>query len=147
MLTTDMKDSMTSAPLTTAPARGLRVFTALVGVTTLGIFLQAVTAGEFVSQKDREGWVTAHNIVANATIVVALVLAIVGIVAVRGVDRVLSWSAASLFALLVIQTALGHLITDAKVDGLIGVHVPLAFAVFALAIWLSVRSAAVRRRG
>lgn len=137
----------TSGPaVPAAPSRGLRLFNALVGVTTLGIFLQAITAGEFVSQKDRGGWITAHNIIANGTILVALVLAIVGLVAVRGVDRVLSWSAAALFLLLVIMVLLGHLITDAQADGLIGVHVPVAFVVFALAIWLSIRGAAARRR-
>jgi Mn2+/Fe2+ NRAMP family transporter len=142
-------DAMTAAAQTPAPStapRGLRLFNALIGVTTLGIFLQAVTAGEFVSQKDRDGWITVHNIVANATIVVALVTAVVGLVLVRATDRVLAWSGLVLFVLLVIQTVLGHLITEGKADGWIGVHVPLAFVVIALAVWMSIRGAQVRRR-
>jgi len=140
-----MTTAQSSASSTAAP-RGLRLFNALIGVTTLGIFLQAITAGEFVSQKDRDGWITAHNIIANATIVVALVTAVVGLVLVRATDRVLAWSGLVLFVLLLVQTVLGHLITEGKADGWIGVHVPLAFVVVALAVWLAVRGAQVRRR-
>jgi hypothetical protein len=51
----------------------------------------------------------------------------------------------ALFVLVVAQTAIGHLITEGKQDGLIGVHVPLAFVVFGLTIWLSIRTAILRR--
>jgi len=67
-------------------------------------------------------------------------------VLVRATDRVLAWSSLVLFVLLVLQTVLGHLITDAEADGWIGVHVPLAFVIVALAVWLAVRGAQVRRR-
>lgn len=140
---------MTTATQTPAPStapKGLRLFNALIGVTTLGIFVQAVTAGEFVSQEHRDGWITAHNISANATLVVALVTAVIGLVLVRATDRVLAWSSLVLFVLLILQTVLGHLITDVEADGWIGVHVPLAFVIVALAVWLSVRGAQVRRR-
>ncbi|MEO6114990.1 MAG: hypothetical protein ABIP33_01290, partial [Pseudolysinimonas sp.] len=102
----------TAAPAAPAPT-ALRVFNAVAGITTLGIFLQAITAGEFVSQDGRDGWITVHNIIANATIVVALALMIIGIVAVRRINRMLNWSAIALFVLLVVQTVLGHLITEA----------------------------------
>jgi len=133
-------------PASSTAPRGLRLFNALIGVTTLGIFVQAVTAGEFVSQEHRDGWITAHNIAASATIVVALVTAVVVLVLVRATDRVLAWSSLVLFVLLVLETVLGHLITDAEADGWIGVHVPLAFVIVALAVWLAVRGAQVRRR-
>lgn len=136
----------TPAAATAAAPTGLRVFNMLVGLTSLGILLQAITAGEFVSQDGRDPWIAAHDIIANVTIVVALALTIVGIVSVRRIDRVLNWSAIALFVLLLVQTVLGHLITDAKADGLIGVHVPVAFVVFGLAVWLSIRGAMVRRR-
>ena len=144
-------DAMTTAAQTPAPApsaapRGLRVFNALIGVTTLGIFVQAITAGEFVSQEHRDGWITAHNISANVTILVALVTAVIGLVLVRATDKVLAWSSLLLFVLLIVQTVLGHLITEGEADGWIGVHVPLAFVIVALAVWLAVRGAQVRRR-
>jgi len=143
-------DSMTTAAQTPAPSgsapRGLRLFNALIGVTTLGIFVQAITAGEFVSQEHRDGWITAHNISANVTILVALVTAVIGLVLVRATDKMLAWSGLVLFALLILQTVLGHLITEGEADGWIGVHVPLAFVIVALAVWLAVRGAQVRRR-
>ena len=140
-------DVMTTADTSTPAApRGLRLFNALVAVTTLGIFLQAITAGEFVSQKDRDGWIAVHNIIANVTIVVALVTAVIGLVLVRATDRVLAWSGLVLFVLLLVQIVLGHLITEGKADGWIGVHVPLAFVIVALAVSMSIRGAQVRRR-
>lgn len=136
----------TAAAPTSAAPRGLRLFNPLVGVTTLGIFLQAITAGEFVSQKDRDGWIAVHNVIADVTIVAALVTAVIGLVMVRAADRALAWSGLALFVLLLVQTVLGHLITEGKADGWIGVHVPLAFVVVALAVWMAVRGAQVRRR-
>ena len=50
------------------------------------------------------------------------------------------------FVLLLVQIVLGHLITEGKADGWIGVHVPLAFVIVALAVSMSIRGAQVRRR-
>ncbi len=138
---------MTDSPArtTTTASGGARAFNALVGVTTLGIFLQAITAGEFVSQEHRAGWISAHDIIGNATLVVALVTAILGVVSLRRSSPAIAWASVALFVLLVLQIVIGHLITDGKQDGWIGVHVPLAFVIFAIAIWLSVRGALARR--
>jgi hypothetical protein len=142
------KDTMsTDSTDSTAAPRGIRVFNALVGVTTLGILLQAITAGEFVSQRGRGAWIAVHDIIANATIVAAIVVAVIGIVLVRATDRALAWSSVALAVLLVVQTVIGHLITDAHADAWIGVHVPLAFVIVALAVWLAIRGAGARRRG
>jgi Ca2+/Na+ antiporter len=127
----------------TAPA-SLRAFNALIGVTTFGIFLQAVTAGEFVSQHGREGWITAHNMIGNVTLLVAIVAAVFGFIAGAAYRRT-AWASAVLALLLVVQIILGLLITDGKQDGWIGVHVPLAFVIFGLTIWLSIRGALARR--
>ena len=138
---------MTTTTTTAAPVRGLRAFTPLAGVTSLGIFLQAITAGEFVSQEHRDGWIAVHDIVADVTIVAALATAIVGLLVVRKVSRLVAWGSVVLFVLLILQTVTGHLITGAKQDGWIGVHVPLALLVFGLTIWLSIRAAGLRRVG
>ncbi len=142
-MTTASSQPAGSAPATKAPA-ALRIFNALLGVTTLGIFLQAVTAGEFVSQQHRDGWITAHNIISNATLLVAVVAAVFGFVAGTAY-RSTAWASAVLAVLLVVQIVIGHLITDGKQDGWIGVHVPLAFVIFGLTIWLSIRGALARR--
>jgi len=136
---------MTTDTVAPGSTRPIRVFTALTGVTSLLIFLQAVTAGEFVSQEDRDPWIEAHNIVGNATLVVALGVAVFTVVAFHATHRVLMWATIALFVLLVAQLLMGHLITDAKQDWLIGVHVPVALLVFGLTIWLSIRAVALRR--
>jgi hypothetical protein len=111
--------------MTAASQKALKIFSALVGVTSLAIFAQAVVAGEFVSQDHRKGWIDVHGIVADVVDVLAL--------------------ATMLFALVVVQTFIGHEITDNKQDWLIGIHVPLAFIIFGLAIWLPIQSVALRR--
>ncbi len=134
----------TATPTALASSGRARAFNALLGVTTLGIFLQAITAGEFVSQEHRGGWITAHNIISNVTITVAVIAAIAGFAA-GAAQRTAAWATVVLVVLLLMQIVIGHLITDGKQDGWIGVHVPLAFVIFGLTIWLSIRGALARR--
>ena len=122
-----------------------RAFAPLAGLTALGVFAQAITAGEFVSQKDRGGWITAHSMIGNVTLLLALATAIVAIVAFRSTQRPLMIGSIVLFVLLIVQTVIGHLITDAHQDGWIGVHVPLALIVFGITVWLPIRATALRR--
>lgn len=129
---------------TTTPPT-LRWFSALVGITSLSIFVQAVTAGEFVSQDNRDGWISAHDIVADIVAVLALATMIFAIVALRKTSRPILIGTIVLFALVVIQTVIGHQITDNKQDWLIGVHVPLAFIVFGIAVALPINTAMLRR--
>ena len=125
----------------------LKWFSALVGVTSLAIFVQAVTAGEFVSQKHRGGWIDAHDIVADIVAVLALATMIFTIVTLRRSSRPILVGTIVLFVLVVVQTILGHQITDNDQDWLIGVHVPLAFIVFGIALWLPINSVMLRRAG
>jgi uncharacterized membrane protein YhaH (DUF805 family) len=123
----------------------LKAFSALVGITSLAIFVQAITAGEFVSQSHRDGWISAHDIVSNVVAVLALATAIFTVVALRKSSRPLLIGTIVLFVLVVIQILLGYQITDNKQDWLIGIHVPLAFIIFGIAIWLPIQSVALRR--
>lgn len=132
-----------SRPRSDAPPRA---FAALVGLATLGIVVQAVTAGIFVNQEGRDGWVTVHGVVADVTWVSALAAAAYAVARMRRTHRRLTVAAAAFFVLLLAQTGIGHLITDKGMDGLIAVHVPLAVLLFGLAIWLAVASAHARRR-
>jgi hypothetical protein len=128
----------------TAPA-GIRVFNILAGLTTLAIFLQAISAGLFMSLRDAgKPWVTVHDIVGFAAILLAVVTAIVAIVALRSSAKGLMWAAIVLAVLVIAQVGIGQSIEHVR--GLVAVHVPLAFIVFALTIWLSVRGSVVRRR-
>lgn len=118
----------------------------LAGVTTLAVFLQAISAGLFMALRDAAGkpWVSVHDVVGYVAIVLAVATAVVAIVALRSSARGLMWSAIVLAVLLVAQTGIGQAIDEVR--GLVAVHVPLAFVVFGLTIWLSVRGAVVRRR-
>jgi hypothetical protein len=129
---------------TTSPST-LKWFSALTGVTSLAIFVQAITAGEFVSQKHRGGWIDAHDIVADVVGVLALALMIFTIVTLRKTSRALLVGTIVLFVLVAAQTAIGHQISDNKQDWLIGVHVPLAFIIFGIAVWLPINAAMMRR--
>jgi heme A synthase len=132
----------------TAPAQSsLKGFSALVGATSLAIFLQAITAGEFVSQDHREGWIAAHDIVSNIVAVLALATMVFTIVRLRTASRPLLVGTIVLFVLVVIQTVLGHQITDSKQDWLIGIHVPLALIIFGIAVWLPIAAVSLRRAG
>ena len=137
-MTTAASSSSTASPMS-------RAFAPLAGVTALGVFAQAITAGEFVSQKNRGGWIAAHDVIGNVTLLLALATAIVAIVAFRSTQRPLMIGSIVLFVLLIVQTVIGHLITDAHQDGWIGVHVPLALIVFGVTVWLPIRAAALRR--
>ena len=132
-------------PLETAPPARLTAFAALTGLTSLAIFLQAVTAGQFVSQDGHDSWITVHGIIADVSWGLALITAIYAAVTLRRVLPGLVLAAAALFVLTLAQTGIGHLITDEGQDGWIPVHVPLAFVIFGLTLWLSVRAAMVRR--
>lgn len=123
----------------------LKIFSALVGLTSLGIFAQAITAGEFVSQRHRGGWIDAHGIISDVVAVLSLALMVFTIVKLRKVSRQLLAGTIALFFLVIVQSTLGHQITDNDQDWLIGVHVPLAFVVFAIAVWLPISARMLRR--
>jgi hypothetical protein len=138
----------TYRPTSTAPRTGAktRPFALLTGLTTLAICVQAITAGQFVNQDGKDGWVTVHGVVADASWVLALATAVVAFLTIRRVQLRLVVASAALFVITLAQTGIGHLITDDGKDGLIGVHVPLAFVIFGLTAWLFVRALRLHRR-
>jgi heme A synthase len=144
-----MLGGMTTTPPTARADRTTRAkgpwFAALTGLTSAMILVQAITAGQFVSQAHRHGWISVHEVTANVTQLAALASAVYAIIALRKTQPGLTWGSVVLFVLLVVQAGLGYAITDGHQDGLIGVHVPLAMIVFGLTVWLSLRAALARR--
>jgi hypothetical protein len=128
------------------PSQRIKVMTVLVWVTTAAIFCQAVIAGQFVSQEGKDTWVTVHGVVADLSWVLTLVSAGYAFFALRASFPVLVRWSGVLFVVTLIQTGIGHLITDKAMDWLIWVHVPLAFVVFAAAGYLSVWAFRVRHQ-
>jgi lipopolysaccharide export LptBFGC system permease protein LptF len=132
----------------TAPASGARrLFAVSIGVTVLFVFLQSLTAGEFISESlpesARHTWTEVHGFIAYPIMVFALVAAVVATRIPRA--RAVTIGAGALFVLSVAQWLLGHAISTLGWDWVTPIHVVVAFVVYGMAVWLSVRSAGLRR--
>jgi hypothetical protein len=126
-------------------ARSGPAFAALVGLTTLAILLQAVFAGEFVDRAKPGGWLSAHNANAIVVIVLAVITAGYAVALLRACAPALVIGSVVLAVLVIVQTVIGHAITDDNDNGLLVIHIPLAMLVFGLAIWLSAKARSLRR--
>ncbi len=123
--------------------RSIRLFAALVGVTSLGVLTLAVLAGGFVNQRGRHGWITAHSVVADVVVLIALLTAGVAVTRLRASHPALATGAVALLLLLIVQTAIGRAIEHAR--NLTLIHVPLAMAIFGATVYLSSAAANARR--
>lgn len=148
-MTTSATSSTASVPRTPAVTRSTRrSYAIFVGLTVFFIFLQSLTAGEFIESglpdSAKEAWTTAHGLIAYPVMVFALIATIIAfrrLGQVRGLPLLTGF----LFAASVAQWLLGHAITTLGMDWVTPFHVILAFVIYGLAIWLSVRSAGLRR--
>jgi hypothetical protein len=130
----------TPQPATAPRTRPHPAFSALVGLTTLGVLLQGLWAGLFLGTDDYGTWVDVHQHAGEVTIVLALLSTVAAVVFVRHRTPVVAATAA-LFVLLLVEYFLGYFADDAR--GNLVVHVPLAMLLMALAVYLPVMA----RRG
>ena len=122
--------------------RTSRLYSVLIGLSTLVVLLQGLWAGLFVQegQDYKDSWVTVHARGAEVAIGLAVVATVVAIVKLRSrLDLVIASVAFTL--LLILEAFLGGLIGDHAV--VTAIHFPLAMALMGLAVWLPIR--AVRR--
>jgi hypothetical protein len=131
------------------PATGVRagravhpVYSALVGLASLGVLLQGVWAGLFLRPRAAGGqtWVAVHQHGGEVTALLALLATVAALVWLRDRVAVLAGTVAFL-VLLAVELVLGYTIEDSP--GLVAVHVPLAMVIMGLAVWLPL---AARRR-
>ncbi len=131
----------TSSPAATAaPARARsRLFSVLVGLSTLVVLLQGLWAGLFVheGQDYTAGWVEVHARGADVAIGLALLALVVALVKLRS-RRDLVVGSVAFVVLLVLEAYLGGLIGDHAT--LTAVHFPLAMLLMGLAVWLPLRA-------
>ena len=120
-------------------------YAALTGLTSLAILLQGVFAGEFIQRGPHGSWLDAHSVNGDVATGLAVISAIYAGVLLRGAARSLLIGSTVLAVLMIVQSSIGHAITDSSDDGLIPLHVPLALLVFGLTIWLSVRARGLRK--
>ena len=134
--------------LTPLPAAPRRAYSIFVGLTVLFIFLQSLTAGEFITDgmpaAAKEVWTTAHGLIAYPIMVFALTATLIAFVRLRQA-RGLYVLTGGLFVASVAQWLMGHMISTLGLDWVVPYHVVLAFVIYGFAIWLSIRSAQLRR--
>ena len=128
--------------------RARRIYAVSIGVSAVFVVFQYFTSGEFITDgiaKDtREFWTNLHGFGAYPVMVFALIATIVAFARLRGAGR-LPIATAVYFVATVVQWLLGHAISTLGIDALTPVHVVVAAIVIGLAVWLSVRSARLRR--
>jgi hypothetical protein len=118
---------------------GAIAYRALIGLTTLGVLLQGVWAGIFLSHDHRpHKWIEVHQVGGQVTTALAVLALVAALVSLRA-RRDLLIGTGVLVVALVVEVVLGFRITQDGNDGLTAVHVPLALLIMALAVWLPVR--------
>ena len=122
-----------ATPSTTTAPRPHPVHSALVGLTSLGILLQALWAGLFLRRGDQGTWVSIHQHAGETTVLLGVLAAVAALVWVRGSRPVLVGTLL-LAVLLVVELVLGYTIDDG--GAAVAVHVPLAMLLMGLAVWL-----------
>lgn len=120
--------------------RNRRIFAILSGLTALGIILQGLWAGIFLSYDERpDSWIEIHDAGAWVTLTLAILSAAWAVWKLRG-DKAL-WIASVALAIIVAGEAhLGGTITDQGNDGATAIHVPVAMVLLALSVWLPMRA-------
>jgi lipopolysaccharide export LptBFGC system permease protein LptF len=130
----------------------VKAISALVGVLSLGVLVQAVTGGIFAREPKHKGLIDAHSGIAYLIAVLALAIAVVGFVMWRGRTggQVVMAEAVALFVLVVVQIGIGQQIGDLNKGGthpgLLAIHIPLALLIFGLSVHLSTFVANIRRQ-
>ncbi|MGY1742526.1 MULTISPECIES: hypothetical protein [unclassified Blastococcus] len=110
-------------------------FSALVGLTSLGVLLQGLWAGLFLRRDgDRDTWVSVHQHAAEATIVLALLAMVAALVWMRH-NRPAVVGTVLLLVLLVVEYLLGLAGNESVA---VVFHVPLALLLMALAVYVPV---------
>lgn len=135
---TQTTDTPARTTRTTRPTS--RLYSVLIGLSTLAVLLQGLWAGLFVQegQDYKDTWVGVHARGAEVAIALALIATVVALVKLRS-RRDLVVGSIAFTLLLVLESYLGGLIGDHA--GLTAIHFPLAMALMGLAVWLPFRAA------
>ena len=141
-MTTKSTTTTTATASATRPGTRSVLFNVLIGLTALDVLLQAVWAGIFLEhdgERDAaDNWIEVHAHGGEVGIALALLATIVALVQLR--PRKDLWVASgALTVLLIVEAYIGGVIADDSKDTLTAVHIPLAMAIMALAIWLPLR--------
>jgi heme A synthase len=138
---------VSGASANSAPSRRVRdrLYSSLIGLTSLTILLQGLWAGLFIREgKDfdetssQADWVTVHQWGASIAAALALVSLIVALARLRA-RRDLLIGTAVLFLALILEGFIGGGIGDHA--SWPSFHIPLAMLLMSLSVWLTFRAA------
>lgn len=143
-----MTTTATRTDTTTVASGPRRLYAISIGISALFVVFQYFTSGEFITggmAKDaKETWTSIHGFGAYPVMVFALIAVVVAFTRLRAARGL--WVATGVyFVATVVQWLLGHAISTLGIDALTPLHVVVAAVVMGLAVWLSVRSARLRR--
>ena len=145
-MTTITTERPTTTPSTSTPPKS-PVFSALIGISALAVLLQGLWAGIFLEHDGHRdaasSWIDVHARGAEVALLFAVLAT--GYALWKRRARKDLWVGGLVFTLLiVVESYIGGLIRDDSKDTLTAVHVPLAMAIMALAVWLPVRARSTR---
>src|SRR4051794_29697333 len=133
------KTTTPSAP----PSSRDAVFPALTGLVAFVVLLQFVFAGVFLrydGERDASsGWIDAHAWGAHTGTLLAVIAAGYAIARLRH-RKDLLYGSIALAVLFVVEAFIGGQIRDAGKDSWTAIHVPIAFLLTGLVIWLPLRA-------
>ena len=140
---------MTAAPATAPEVHAVEarrrdsLFSALTGLIALVVLLQFVFAGMFLRYDGKRdassSWIDAHAMGAHIVTVLAFVAAAYAAWRLRDRKDLLVGSVA-LFVLFLVESYIGGAIRDDGKDSWTAVHVPIAFLLTSLVVWLPLRA-------
>ena len=137
--TTERQAAATSTPTPTKSP----IFSTLIGISTLAVLLQGLWAWIFLEHDGhRDAASSLIDVHARGADVALLFAALATVYAFwKRRPRKDLWIGGLVFtALIVVESYIGGLIRDDSKDTLTAVHVPLAMAIMALAVWLPLRA-------
>jgi heme A synthase len=122
----------------------------LIGISALAVLLQGLWAGIFLEHDGHRdaasSWIDVHARGADVALLFAVLATVYALWKRR--SRKDLWVGGLVFTvLIVVESYIGGLIRDDGKDTLTAVHVPLALAIMALAVWLPLRARSPRGTG
>jgi uncharacterized membrane protein len=141
-MTTTATAERTTTPSASTPTRS-PLYSALIGISALAVLLQGLWAGIFLEHDGHRdaasSWIDVHARGADVALLFAVLATVYAFWKRRA--RTDLWIGGFVFSvLIVVESYIGGLIRDDSKDTLTAVHVPLAMAIMALAVWLPVRA-------
>ncbi len=130
-------------------ATAVKAISAVVGVLSLLILVQAITGGVIAREASHKGVIDAHQGLAYLVAVLAVATVVIALLMWQGRTggQVVVAESVALLVCVIIQIGIGQQIGKAGHSALLAIHVPLALIIFGIALHMSTYVANLRRSG